>query len=99
MCFSLTGFISVVEDLRATLEEISDSEDDMAEMYLTHYEMTGLAIAFICCHLYFITSRHDKNIDDIEELPYLLEIYLTQVRTVFMPFADTLDLAHRWRIF
>ena len=38
---SLTDFHSVVKDIEVTLTEVLDSEEDMAEMYLTHWAQTG----------------------------------------------------------
>ena len=38
---SLSEFHSLVKDIEATLVEMLDSEQDMAEMYLTHWATTG----------------------------------------------------------
>lgn len=38
---SLSEFHSLVKDIEATLVEMLDSEQDMAEMYLTHWAATG----------------------------------------------------------
>ena len=37
----LSEFHSLVRDVEATLNEVLDSEEDMADMYLTHYASTG----------------------------------------------------------
>jgi hypothetical protein len=37
----LTEFHSLVEDVEKTLEEILESDEDMAAMYLTHRTTTG----------------------------------------------------------
>ena len=37
----LTEFYSLVEDVEKTLEEILESDEDMAAMYLTHRATTG----------------------------------------------------------
>ena len=38
---NLSEFHSLVKDIEMTLLEILDSEQDMAEMYLTHWATTG----------------------------------------------------------
>ncbi len=38
---SLSEFHSLVRDIEATLSEVLDQEEDMADMYLTHWRMTG----------------------------------------------------------
>ena len=38
---SLSEFHSLVKDIEATLVEVLDSEEMMAEMYLTHWSTTG----------------------------------------------------------
>lgn len=39
--FSLSEFNSLVKDIQETLSYVLDYEEDMAEMYLTHYSVTG----------------------------------------------------------
>ena len=38
---SLSEFHSIVKDIEATLTDMLDSEEDMADMYLTHIASTG----------------------------------------------------------
>ncbi len=38
---SLSEFFSLVKDIEATLSEVLDQEEDMADMYLTHWNTAG----------------------------------------------------------
>ena len=38
---NLSEFHSIVRDIEATLNEVLDSEEDMTDMYLTHWDATG----------------------------------------------------------
>ena len=38
---SLSEFHSIVRDIEATLSEVLDNEEDMADMYLSHWSSTG----------------------------------------------------------
>lgn len=39
--YSLSEFSSLVKDIEDTLTNVIDYEEDMADMYLTHYQSTG----------------------------------------------------------
>jgi len=38
---SLSEFHSVVKDIESTLDDVLEYEEDLAEMYLTHWATTG----------------------------------------------------------
>lgn len=38
---SLSEFYSLVSDVEATLKDVLDYEEDLADMYLTHYQQEG----------------------------------------------------------
>lgn len=54
---SLSEFHSLVKDIEATLVEILDSEQDMAEMYLTHWATTGYDIRDFSVAVYLVIKH------------------------------------------
>lgn len=38
---SLSEFLSLVQDIESTLTDMVDVDEDMADMYLTHFATTG----------------------------------------------------------
>lgn len=63
---SLSEFHSVVKDIEATLTDVLDSEEDMADMYLTHSATTG----------------EFRDQEDIEDINNILEAYLMQAENM-----------------
>ena len=45
---SLSEFHSLVKDVELTLTEMLDSDVDLADMYLTHYKITGWVNSGVC---------------------------------------------------
>jgi magnesium transporter len=63
---SLSEFHSIVKDIEATLTDVLDSEEDMADMYLTHFADTG----------------EYRDEEDIEDINNILEAYLMQAENM-----------------
>jgi magnesium transporter len=63
---NLSEFHSTVKDIEATLTDVLDSEEDMADMYLTHVAQTG----------------EYRNEEDTEKIYNILEAYLMQAENM-----------------